>query len=157
MLKLHKSLMVNTDEILQVHPQIEVKVFHVITVWQDGPNLANITSTVEMMDHQLHSFMGEPLRMCERDGGSKYQMYKRYRAIIEDLGIDLDGLVDDAAVGSIPAALVNELENDFQMMQENKAADASMHLDHDEFMKECEERNHPLANIDIENLKANTK
>ena len=32
-----------------------------------------------------------------------------------------------------------------------------MHLDHDEFMKECEERNHPLANIDLENLKANAK
>ena len=87
--------------------------------------------------------MGEPLRMCERDGGSKYQMCKRYRAIIEDLGIDLDGLVDDAAVGSIPAALVNELENDYQMMLENNAVDAR--------------RNHPLANIDIENLKANTK
>ena len=155
MLKLNKSLIVNTDEILQVHSQIEVKVHHVINVWENEKG--KIESTVEMVDYTLHSFMGEPLRMCERDGGSKYQMCKRYRAIIEDLGIDLDGLVDDAAVGSIPTALVNELENDFQMMQENKAADASMHLDHDEFMKECEERNHPLANIDIENLKANTK
>ena len=53
------------------------------------------------------------------------------------MGIDLDGLVDDAAVGSIPTALVNELENDFQMMQENKAADARMHLDHNEFMREA--------------------
>ena len=155
MLKLHKSLMVNTDEILQIHPQIEVKVHHIINVWEKDNG--EIDSSVEFVDSVIHSFMGEPLRMCERDGGSKYQMCKRYRAIIEDLGIDLDGLVDDAAVGSIPAALVNELENDFQMMQENKAADASMHLDHDEFMKECEERNHPLANIDIENLKANTK
>ena len=155
MLKLHKSLLVNTDEILQIHPQIEVKVHHIINVWENVNG--KIESTVEMSDYTLHSFMGEPLRMCERDGGSKYQMCKRYRGIIEDLGIDIDGLVDDAAVGSIPAALVNELENDFQMMQENKAADASMHLDHDEFMKECEERNHPLANIDLENLKANTK
>ncbi len=57
--------------------------------------------------------------------------------VLKDLGIDLDELVDDAAVGSIPAALVNELENDFQMMQENKAADASMHLDHNEFMREA--------------------
>ena len=141
MLNLSKSLIVNTDEILQVHPQIEVKVFHVITVWQDGPNLANITSTVEMMDHQLHSFMGMPLRMIESDGGSKYEMYRRYRNMIDDLGIDLDELVDNAAVGSIPTALINELENDFQMMQENKMADASkievaMHLDHDEFMVE---------------------
>ena len=96
-----------------------------------------IESTVEMVDYTLHSFMGEPLRMCERDGGSKYQMCKRYRAIIEDLGIDLDGLVDDAAVGSIPAALVNELENDFQMMQENYAVDQGMHLDHNEFMREA--------------------
>ena len=136
MLNLSKSIVVNTDEILEVHPQIEVKVFHVITVWQDGPNLANITSTVEMMDNQLHSFMGMPLRMIESDGGSKYEMYKRYRNMIDDLGIDLDELVDNAAVGSIPTALVNELENDFQMMQENKMADASMHLDHDEFMGE---------------------
>ena len=141
MLNLSKSLIVNTDEILEVHPQIEVKVFHVITVWQDGPNLANITSTVEMMDNQLHSFMGMPLRMIESDGGSKYEMYRRYRNMIDDLGIDLDELVDNAAVGSIPTALVNELENDFQMMQENKMADASkievaMHLDHDEFMGE---------------------
>ena len=141
MLNLSKSLIVNTDEILEVHPQIEVKVFHVITVWQDGPNLANITSTVEMMDNQLHSFMGMPLRMIESDGGSKYEMYKRYRNMIDDLGIDLDELVDNAAVGSIPTALVNELENDFRMMQENKMADASkievaMHLDHDEFMGE---------------------
>ena len=135
MLKLHKSLMVNTDEILQIHPQIEVKGHHIINVWENVNG--KIESTVEMSDYILHSFMGEPLRMCERDGGSKYQMCKRYRAIIEDLGIDLDGLVDDAAVGSIPAALVNELENDFQMMQENKAADASMHLDHDEFMREA--------------------
>ena len=155
MLKLSKSLIVNADEILEVHPQITVEVHHIINVWEDKNG--KIESTVEMSDYTLHSFMGEPLRMCERDGGSKYQMCKRYRAIIEDLGIDLDGLVDDAAVGSIPTALVNELENDFQMMQENKAADASMHLDHDEFMKECEERNHPSANIDIENLKANTK
>ena len=155
MLKLSKSLIVNADEILQVHPQIEVKVHHIINVWENTNG--KIESTVEMVDYTLHSFMGEPLRMCERDGGSKYQMCKRYRAIIEDLGIDLDGLVDDAAVGSIPAALVNELENDFQMMQENNAADASMHLDHDEFMKECGERNHPLANIDLENLKANAK
>ena len=136
MLNLSKSLIVNTDEILQVHPQIEVKVFHVITVWQDGPNLANITSTVEMMDNQLHSFMGMPLRMIESDGGSKYEMYKRYRNMIDDLGIDLDELVDNVAIGSIPTALINELENDFQMMQENKMANANMHLDHDEFMGE---------------------
>ena len=135
MLKLHKSLMVNTDEILQIHPQIEVKVHHIINVWEKDNG--EIDSSVEFVDSVIHSFMGEPLRMCERDGGSKYQMCKRYRAIIEDLGIDLDRLVDDAAVGSIPAALVNELENDFQMMQENKAADASMHLDHDEFMREA--------------------
>ena len=97
-----------------------------------------------MVDYTLHSFMGEPLRMIERDGGSKYDMCQRYRNMIHDLGIlspygvdDLDELVDNAAVGSIPAALVNELENDFQMMQENKAADASMHLDHDEFMREA--------------------
>ena len=135
MLKLHKSLMVNTDEILQIHPQIEVKVHHIINVWEKDNG--EIDSTVEFVDSVIHSFMGEPLRMCERDGGSKYQMCKRYRGIIGDLGIDIDGLVDDAAVGSIPAALVNELENDFQMMQENKAADASMHLDHDEFMREA--------------------
>ena len=135
MLKLHKSLMVNTDEILQVHPQIEVKVHHIINVWEKDNG--EIDSTVEFVDSVIHSFMGEPLRMCDRDGGSKYQMCKRYSAIIEDLGIDLDGLVDEAAVGSIPAALVNELENDFQMMQENKAADDSMHLDHDEFMREA--------------------
>ena len=135
MLKLHKSLMVNTDEILQVHPQIEVKVHHIINVWENKKG--EIESSVEMVDYTLHSFMGEPLRMCERDGGSKYQMCKRYRGIIEDLGIDLDELVDDAAVGSIPTALVNELENDYQMMQENKRADARMHLDHNEFMREA--------------------
>ena len=135
MLKLHKSLMVNTDEILQVHPQIEVKVHHIINVWENKKG--EIESSVEMVDYTLHSFMGEPLRMCERDGGSKYQMCKRYRGIIEDLGIDLDELVDDAAIGSIPTALVNELENDYQMMLENNAADASMHLDHDEFMREA--------------------
>ena len=119
MLKLHKSLMVNTDEILQIHPQIEVKFHHIINVWENKNG--KIESTVEMSDYTLHSFMGEPLRMCERDGGSKYQMCKRYREIIEDLGIDLDGLVDEAAVGSIPTALVNELENDYQMMLENNA------------------------------------
>ena len=134
-LKLSKSLIVNTDEILEVHPQIEVKVHHIINVWENDKD--KIESSVEMVDYTLHSFMGEPLRMCERDGGSKYKMCKRYREIIEDLGIDLDGLVDDAAVDSIPAALVNELENDFQMMQENKMADASMHIDHDEFMREA--------------------
>ena len=135
MLKINKSLIANTDEILQVHPQIEVKVHHIINVWENDNG--KIESSVEFVDSVIHSFMGEPLRMCERDGGSKYKMCKRYREIIEDLGIDLDGLVDDAAVGSIPTALVNELENDFQMMQENKAADASMHLDHDEFMREA--------------------
>ena len=114
MLKLSKSLIVNADEILQVHPQIEVEVHHIINVWENKKG--EMESSVEMVDYTLHSFMGEPLRMCERDGGSKYQMCKRYRAIIEDLGIDLDGLVDDAAVGSIPTALVNELENDYQMM-----------------------------------------
>ena len=134
MLKLHKSLLVNTDEILEVHPQIEVKVHHIINVWENKNG--KIESTVEMSDYTLHSFMGEPLRMCERDGGSKYQMCKRYRGIIGDLGIDIDGLVDDAAVGSIPAALVNELENDYQMMLENNAVDQGMHLDHDEFMGE---------------------
>jgi len=128
MLKLSKSIIVNADEILQVHPQITVKVYHIINVWQDGPNLANITSTVEMVDYTLESFMGEPLRMIESDGGSKYKMFQRYRDIIQDLGIlsshgvdDLDELVDNASVGSIPTALVNELENDFQMMQENNA------------------------------------
>ena len=137
MLKINKSLIANTDEILQVHPQIEVKVHHIINVWEKDNG--EIDSSVEFVDSVIHSFMGEPLRMCERDGGSKYKMCKRYREIIEDLGIDLDGLVDEAAVGSIPTALVNELENDFQMMQENNAVDARMHLDHDEFMKECEE------------------
>ena len=127
---MEKSLIVNTEEILQVHPQITVNVHHMITVCQDGPNLANITSNVEMTDYVLESFMGEPLRMIESDGGSKYEMYQRYRNMIRDLGIlssygvdDLDELVDNAAVGSIPTALVNELENDFQMMQENKMAD----------------------------------
>ena len=135
MLKLHKSLLVNTDEILEVHSQITVKVHHIINVWEKDNG--EIESTVEFVDSVIHSFMGEPLRMCERDGGSKYQMCKRYRGLIEDLGIDLDGLVDDAAVGSIPTALVNELENDYQMMLENNAVDQGMHLDHDEFMREA--------------------
>ncbi len=134
MLKLNKSLIVNTDEILQVHPQIEVEVHHIINVWENDKD--EIESSVEMVDYTLHSFMGEPLLLLEKDKNG-YGMYKRYRAIIEDLGIDLDRLVDDAAVGSIPTALVNELENDYQMMQENKRADASMHLDHDEFMREA--------------------
>ena len=124
---MEKSLMVNTDEILEVHPQIKVKVFHMINVWQDGPNLANITTTVEMTDYVLESFMGEPLRMIDFDGGSKFKMYQRYRDMIHDLGMlsqygvnDLDELVDNAAVGSIPSALVEELENDFRTMQLNK-------------------------------------
>ena len=128
MLKMEKSLIVNTDEILQVHPQITVKVHHMINVWEKDNG--EIDSTVEMVDHTLESFMGEPLRMIESDGGSKYEMYQRYRNMIRDLGIlssygvnDLDELVDNAAVGSIPTALVNELENDYQMMQENKMAD----------------------------------
>ena len=128
MLKLHKSLIANTDEILEVHPPIEVKVHHIINVWEKDNG--EIDSTVEMADYILESFMGEPLRMIESDGGSKYEMYQRYRNMIRDLGIlssygvdDLDELVDNAAVGSIPTALVNELENDFQMMQENKMAD----------------------------------
>jgi len=123
-LKLNKSLIVNTDEILQVHPQITVKVHHMINVWEKDNG--EIDSTVEMADYTLESFMGEPLRMIERDGGSKYDMCQRYRNMIHDLGIlsshgvdDLDELVDNAAVGSIPTALVNQLENDFQMMQEN--------------------------------------
>ena len=135
MLKINKSLIANTDEILQVHPQIEVKVHHIINVWENDNG--KIESSVEFVDSVIHSFMGEPLRMCERDGGSKYKMCKRYREIIEDLGIDLDELVDEAAVGSIPAALVNELENDYQMMLENNAVDQGMHLDHDEFMREA--------------------
>ena len=128
MLKMEKSLIVNTEEILQVHPQITVKVHHMINVWEKDNG--EIDSTVEMVDHTLESFMGEPLRMIESDGGSKYEMYQRYRNMIRDLGIlssygvnDLDELVDNAAVGSIPTALVNELENDYQMMQENKMAD----------------------------------
>ena len=135
MLKINKSLIANTDEILQVHPQIEVKVHHIINVWENDNG--KIESSVEFVDSVIHSFMGEPLRMCERDGGSKYKMCKRYREIIEDLGIDLDGLVDEAAVGSIPTALVNELENDYQMMMENNAVDARMYLDHNEFMREA--------------------
>jgi len=119
--------MVNTDEILEVHPQIKVKVFHMINVWQDGPNLANITTTVEMADYVLESFMGEPLRMIDFDEGSKFKMYQRYRNIIRDLGMlsqygvnDLNELVDNVAVGSIPTALIEELENDFRTMQKNK-------------------------------------
>jgi len=128
MLKLNKSLIVNTDEILQVHPQITVKVHHMINVWEKDNG--EIDSTVEMVDYTLESFMGESLRMIESDGGSKYEMYQRYRNMICDLGIlssygvdDLDELVDNAAVGSIPTALVTELENDYQMMLENKIAD----------------------------------
>ena len=130
-LKLSKSLIVNADEILEVHPQIEVKVHHIINVWENDKD--EIESSVEMVDYTLHSFMGEPLRICERDEGSKYKMYQRYREIIADLGIDLDRLVDDAVVGSIPAALVNELENDYQMMLENNADPLDNIV-----MKECE-------------------
>ena len=118
MLKIEKSLMVNTDEILEVHPQITVKVHHIINVWQCYGG--EIESTVEMTDYVLESFMGEPLRMIESDGGTRYQMYQRYRNMIYDLGIDLDESVDNAAVGSIPSVLVEELENDFRTMQENK-------------------------------------
>jgi len=117
-LKLSKSLIVNADEILEVHPQIEVKVHHIINVWENDND--KIESSVEMVDYTLHSFMGEPLLLLEKDK-NQYGMFKRYRAIINDLGIDLDGLVDNAAVGSIPAALVNQLENDYQMMLENNA------------------------------------
>ena len=117
---MEKSLMVNTEGILQVHPQITVKVFHMITVCQDGPNLANITSNVEMTDYILESFMGESLRMIDSDGGTKYQMYQRYRNMIYDLGIDLDELVENDRTADIPAALIDELENDFRTMQENK-------------------------------------
>ena len=115
-LKLSKSLIVNADEILEVHPQIEVKVHHIINVWENDKD--KIESSVEMVDYTLHSFMGEPLLLLEKDK-NQYGMFKRYRAIINDLGIALDELVDHAAVGSIPAALVNQLENDYQMMQEN--------------------------------------
>ena len=118
MLKIEKSLMVNTDEILEVHPQITVKVHHIINVWQCYGG--EIESTVEMTDYVLESFMGEPLRMIESDGGTRYQMYQRYRNMIYDLGIDLDESVDNVAVGSIPTALIDELENDFRTMQENK-------------------------------------
>ena len=118
MLKLSKSLIVNADEILEVHPQITVEVHHIINVWENKKG--EMESSVEMVDYTLHSFMGEPLLLLEKDK-NQYGMFKRYRAIIRDLGIDIDGLVDDAAVGSIPAALVNQLENDFQMMQENNA------------------------------------
>jgi hypothetical protein len=59
MLKLSKSLIVNADEILQVHPQIEVKVHHIINVWENDND--KIESSVEMVDYTLHSFMGEPL------------------------------------------------------------------------------------------------
>ena len=115
---MEKSLMVNTDEILEVHPQITVNVHHMITVWQCYGG--EIESTVEMTDYVLESFMGEPLRMIESDGGTRYQMYQRYRNMIYDLGIDLDESVDNVAVGSIPTALIDELENDFRTMQENK-------------------------------------
>jgi hypothetical protein len=118
MLKMEKSLIVNTEEILQVHPQITVKVHHIINVWQCYGG--EIESTVEMTDYVLESFMGEPLRMIESDGGTRYQMYQRYRNMIYDLGIDLDESVDNVAVGSIPTALIDELENDFRTMQENK-------------------------------------
>ncbi len=134
-LKLDKTLIVNTDEILEVHPQITVKVHHMISVYEKDNG--EIESSVEMTDYILESFMGEPLIMIERDGGSRYKMYQRYREIINDLDIALDELVYHAAVGSIPTALVNELENDFQMMQENKRVDARMHLDHNEFMREA--------------------
>ena len=117
--------MVNTDEILEVHPQITVKVHHIINVWQCYGG--EIESTVEMTDYVLESFMGEPLRMIDFDEGSKFKMYQRYRDMIHDLGMlsqygvnDLDELVDNAAVGSIPSALVEELENDFRTMQLNK-------------------------------------
>ena len=88
-----------------------------INVWEKDNG--EIDSTVEMADYVLESFMGE-LRMIDSDGGTKYQMYQRYRNMIYDLGIDLDESVDNAAVGSIPTALINELENDFRTMQENK-------------------------------------
>ncbi len=145
-LKLDKTLIVNTDEILEVHPQITVKVHHMISVYENDKG--EIESSVEMVDSILQSFMGEPLRICERDEGSRYKMYQRYREIIADLGIDLDGLIDDAAVGSIPAALVNQLENDYQMMQENNADPLDNIV-----MKECEvptilKGNHP-GNIKV--------
>jgi len=117
MLKMEKSLMVNTDQILQVHPQITVKVHHMINVWEKDNG--EIDSTVEMADYVLESFMGE-LRMIDSDGGTKYQMYQRYRNMIYDLGIDLDELVENDRTADIPAALIDELENDFRTMQENK-------------------------------------
>tara|TARA_R110002096_G_scaffold287198_1_gene480867 strand:- start:817 stop:1188 length:372 start_codon:yes stop_codon:yes gene_type:complete len=118
MLKINKSLIVNLEDTLQVHPQIEVEVFHMINVWECYGG--EIESTVELVDHTIKSFMGEPLRMIDFDEDSKYKMHQRYRDMIYDLGIDLDELVDDAAVGSIPSALVKELENDFRIMQINK-------------------------------------
>ena len=114
---MEKSLIVNTDEILQVHPQITVKVHHMICVWQCYGG--EIESTVEMADYVLESFMGE-LRMIDSDGGTKYQMYQRYRNMIYDLGIDLDELVYNDRTADIPAALIDELKNDFRTMQENK-------------------------------------
>ena len=122
---MEKSLIVNTEEILEVHPQITVNVHHMITVWQCYGG--EIESTVEMTDYILESFIGESLRMIDYDEGSKFKMYQRYRDMIHDLGMlsqygvnDLDELVDNAAVGSIPSALVEELENDFRTMQLNK-------------------------------------
>ena len=62
MLKLSKSLIVNADKILEVHPQITVEVHHIINVWENKKG--EIESSVEMVDYTLHSFMGEPLRIC---------------------------------------------------------------------------------------------
>jgi hypothetical protein len=108
-----KTLLVSLDNSITVHnDSVCVNVSHQLVVFLD--NEGEINTEVEMMDWELVSYMGEPIKT--KAGESIYDAHQRFVTAFDTLGIELNELVDDASVGLVPTALIQELEDGYRKM-----------------------------------------
>jgi hypothetical protein len=101
-----KMLFVNvTNEIVCGNGSFKADVIHQIIVNGDGDN---IVCDVEFLDIDNITFMGMPI--------NGYSEYKKFKAKMLEMGIDINEMVDEACVGIISNEFIQECKNDFSKM-----------------------------------------
>jgi hypothetical protein len=101
-----KSLFVNvTNEIVCGNGSFKADVIHQIIVDSDEKGIG---CDVDFIDIENISFMGMPIK--------GYDEYRKFKEKMNEMGIDIDEMIDEACVGVISSEFIQECKNDFSKM-----------------------------------------
>jgi hypothetical protein len=105
MKNVRKMLFVNVEnDIVCGDGSFKATVIHQIVV--TGENKDAICCDVEFLDIENITFMGMPIK--------GYDEYRKFKAKMSDMGIDVEEMVDEACVGIISSEFIQECKNDLK-------------------------------------------